>query len=178
MDNFDREWVLFGPQTGYSVDDETVEGLYLIYCEEPESVKIGISKNPLSRLSNLRTGSPSKLHLMFYSKLLGEVAEKTLHQHLENHRKTGEWFNWNADVQGFILGMIFAVSGVIQVSWPFASEADHSMFIKGVDWAHGFLDPNNDWTLESMTGMGGESAYKLYQSWNDVALTRIRKKKI
>lgn len=178
MSNFDREWILFGPQTGYSVDDETVEGLYFIYCEEPKSIKIGISTTPLNRLSNLGTGSPSRLHLVFYSRLFGSAAEEKLHQLLRSHRRTGEWFRWNEKVQGFALGVIFSVSGVIQVSWPFSSNCDHSMFIEGVDWAHGFLDPDNRWTLESMTGMGGESAFELFQSWNKVALARLREKKI
>lgn len=177
MSNFDREWILFGPKTGYSVDDESVEGLYFIYCEEPKSIKIGISTKPLTRLSNLGTGSPSQLHLVFYSKLFGKTAEGTLHQLLSRYRRTGEWFDWNAKVQGFALGVIFAVSGVIQVSWPFSSNCDHSMFIEGVDWAHEFLDPDNTWTLESMTGMDGENAFELFQSWNKVALTRIREKK-
>ncbi len=177
MGNFDREWILFGPQTGYSVADEAVEGLYFIYSEEPKSMKVGISTKPLTRLANLSTGSPSRLHLVFYSRLFGKAAEETLHRQLNSHRRTGEWFNWNAEVQGFILGVIFAVSGVIQVSWPFASKPDHSMFVKGVDWAHDFLDPDNKWTLESMTGMGGEDAVELFQSWNTVALARIREKK-
>lgn len=177
MSNFDREWILFGPETGFSVPGEVVEGLYFIYCENPKSIKIGISTTPLSRLSNLGTGSPSRLHLVFYSKLFGKAAEGTLHQKLSNHRRTGEWFDWNAKVQGFALGVIFAISGVIQVSWPFSADCDHSMFIEGVDWAHGFLDPDNMWTLESMTGMGGESAFELFQSWNKVALARLREKR-
>jgi len=177
VSNFDREWILFGPQTGYSVVDEAVEGLYFIYCEEPTSIKIGISTTPLNRLSNLGTGSPSMLHLVFYSRLFGRAAEETLHQLLSKHRRSGEWFRWNEKVQGFALGVIFAVSGVIQISWPFSSVCDHSMFIKGVDWAHGFIDPDNRWTLESITGMTGESAFELFQSWNKVALARLREKK-
>jgi hypothetical protein len=53
LSNFDKEWILFGPETGYSVPGEAVEGLYFIYCEDPKSIKIGISTTPLSRLSNL-----------------------------------------------------------------------------------------------------------------------------
>ena len=176
MSNFDREWILFGPQTGHSVNGESVEGIYFIYCEEPKSIKIGISTKPLKRLSDLGTGSPSRLHLVFYSKLVGKNAEETLHQLLWNHKRTGEWFDWNAKVQGFTLGVIFAMSGVIQVSWPFSFNCDHSMFIEGVDWAHGFLDPDNKWTLESMTGMAGENAFELFRSWNKVALARIQEK--
>lgn len=51
------------------------------------------------------------------------------------------------------------------------------MFIKGVDWAHGFLDPEKTWTLESMTGMHGESVFALFQSWNRVALARVQENK-
>lgn len=174
MSNFDREWILFGPRTGYSVEDDPVEGLYFIYCEEPKSIKIGISTTPLSRLSNLATGSPSPLHMVFYSRLFGKAAEETLHQLLSKHKRTGEWFDWSAEIQGFALGVIFAVSGAIQVSWPFSASCDRLMFVKGVDWAHGFLDPENRWTLQSITGIGGESAFELFQSWNKVALARIR----
>ncbi|MDD5712988.1 MAG: GIY-YIG nuclease family protein [Smithellaceae bacterium] len=174
MRNFDREWILFGPQTGFSVDGELVEGLYFIYCEDPKSIKIGISTTPLSRLANLGTGSPSRLHLVFYSRLFGKTAEETLHQLLSSHRRTGEWFDWNTKVQGFALGVIFAVSGVIQVSWPFSFNCDHEAFVEGVDWAHEFLDPDGRWTLESITGIGGESAFELFQSWSRVALARIR----
>jgi hypothetical protein len=46
------------------------------------------------------------------------------------------------------------------------------MFIKGVDWAHDFLDPNGEWTLEALTALGGESAFELFQSWSNMALTR------
>lgn len=176
MSNFDREWILFGPETGYSVDGDPAEGLYFIYCEVPRSIKLGISKVPLSRLSKLGTGSPSRLHLVFYSRLFGKEAEATLHQLLRSHRLKGEWFELNAKVQGFAMGIIFAVSGVIQVSWPFSANCDHSMFIEGVDWAHRFLDPDKTWTLESMTGMGGENAFALFQSWNNVALARLREK--
>jgi hypothetical protein len=176
VSNFDREWILFGPRTGFSVAGEIVEGLYFIYCEDPKSIKIGISKMPLNRLTNLRTGSPSQLHLVFYSRLFGKVAEDSLHHLLRSHRRTGEWFDWNEKVQGFALGVIFAVSGAIQISWPFAASCDHAMFVEGVDWAHGFLDPENRWSLQSMTGMGGEEAFELFQSWNRVALARLKEK--
>jgi hypothetical protein len=174
MSSFDREWVLFGPPTGYSVKDEPVEGLYFIYCDEPKAMKIGISSTPLSRLSNLATGSPSRLHIIFYSRLFGKAAEETLHHVLSAHRRSGEWFAWTAEVQGFALGVIFALSGAVQVSWPFSCNCDRLMFIEGVDWAHAFLDPDNGWTLQSMTGMGAESAFELFQSWNQVALSRLR----
>lgn len=174
MSNFDKEWILFGPQTGYSVGGNPGEGLYFIYCEEPSSLKVGISTQPLNRLANLGTGSPSKLHLVFYSKLFGKAAEGRLHQLLSSDRRNGEWFYWNAKVQGFALGVIFAVSGVIQVSWPFSANCDKHMFIEGVDWAHSFLDPEKTWTLELLTGMSGETAFELFESWNTVATARIR----
>lgn len=111
MSNFDREWILFGPETGYSVDGEPVEGLYVIYCEEPKSIKIGISTAPFTRPSNLGTGSPSRLHLVFYSRPFGRAAEETLHQLLSGHRRTGEWFDWNEKVQGFVLGVLRRLQG-------------------------------------------------------------------
>lgn len=174
MSYLDREWIVFGPQTGFSVDEEPVEGLYLIYCDDPKSVKIGISAQPLSRISNLNTGSPSQLHLLFYSKLLGKGAEGELHAFLSEHRRSGEWFNWSQEVQGFLLGLIFGISGVIQVSWPFAAASEGSMFVCGINWIHKFLDPDERWTLAPMAGMDGERAFELFQNWSEYAL-RTRK---
>ena len=136
MGYFDREWIVFGPATGYSVVEESVEGLYLIYCDDPKSVKIGVSGRPLSRISDLNTGSPSQLHLIFYSKLLGKRAEEKLHLHLLKYQRSGEWFDWAPEVQCFLLGLIFGISGVIQISWPFVEISDKSQFICGVDWIH------------------------------------------
>ncbi|KPQ40031.1 MAG: hypothetical protein HLUCCO16_04715 [Phormidium sp. OSCR] len=170
MSYLDREWVVFGPEIGYSVNENSVKGLYLIYCDDPNSVKIGISAQPLARISNLNTGSPSQLHLFFYSKLLGTVAENKLHAALAEYRRGGEWFNWSPEVQGFLLGLIFGISGVIQVSWPFAAAANSSMFIAGVNWIHKYLDPDEKWTLQPMTVIGGEKALELFQDWNNFVL--------
>ncbi len=104
------------------------------------------------------------------------MAEETLHQLLTSHNLSGEWFDWNEEVQGFALGIIFGVSGVIQISWPFSSNCDHTMFVKGVSWVHGFLDPDKKWSLEAMTGIGGEGAFALFQSWNKVATARMTEK--
>jgi hypothetical protein len=174
MSYLDREWIVFGPETGYSVEEEPLEGLYLIYCDDPKSVKIGISARPLTRISNLNTGSPSQLHLFFYSKLIGRVAETKLHEMLSGYRRAGEWFDWSPEVQGFLLGMVFGISGSLQVSWPFSASCDSAQFIAGVNWIHKFLDPDNRWTLEPMTGMDGERAFKLFQEWNDYALRSRR----
>ena len=177
MSYFDREWIVFGPQTGYSVVEDPVEGLYFIYCNDPKSVKIGISARPLSRISKLNTGSPSQLHLIFYSKLLGKKAEDELHALLSEHRRSGEWFNWTPELQGFLLGLIFGISGVIQVSWPFAARSNSSMFISGVNWIHNFLDPNEMCTLVPMTGMDGERAFELFQQWSEVAKQSLKESK-
>jgi len=152
-----------------------VEGLYFIYYDNPKSVKIGIPARPLTRISNLNTGSPSQLHLIFYSKLLGKGSEEKLHAILSEYRRSGEWFNWSPVVQGFLLGLIFGISGVIQLSWPFAWKCDSSLFISGVTWIHNLLDPEDRWTLESLTGMDGEKAFKLFQNWSEFAL-QARKK--
>ena len=140
-------------------------------------MKIGISARPLSRISKLNTGSPSQLHLIFYSKLLGKKAEDELHALLSEHRRSGEWFNWTPELQGFLLGLIFGISGVIQVSWPFAARSNSSMFISGVNWIHNFLDPNEMCTLVPMTGMDGERAFELFQQWSEVAKQSLKESK-
>lgn len=176
-DRFDREWIVFGPQSGYSVESADAEGLYLIYCHDPRSVKVGISGSPLRRISTLNMGSPTRLYLMFYTRLLGRVAEGELHRVLEDDRQSGEWFSWTPRVQGFLLGVVFGISGVLQVSWPFASYLDSDRFGQGVDWAHGFLDPDERHTLLPMTGMGGEEMVRLFTSWSDMAKERRRKER-
>lgn len=165
MSYLHREWIVFGPKTGYSVIDAPMKGLYFIYCKNPESVKIGVSASPTTRRTTLNTGSPSELHLIFYSKLLGKDAEDKLKVLLHEHNFNREWYYWNPEIQGFLLGVIFGISGVIQVSWPFAGDCDSSMFISGVKWVHRILDPDGNWTLAPMTGMDGEKAFELFQTW-------------
>lgn len=58
-----------------------------------ERVKIGVSANPLSRLTDLQTGSPSPLAVVWRIACPNARAlESALHERYAPHRTHGEWF--------------------------------------------------------------------------------------
>ncbi len=62
-------------------------------------IKIGVTTNRVVRLNNLQSGNPNKLDYFacypFSSEEEAYLAEKTLHEHFEEERLSGEWFNVN-----------------------------------------------------------------------------------
>lgn len=67
--------------------------VYWILNDDLNMVKVGVSTNPKSRLSQLQTGNSSKLTLVGVS---DEVDEKALHELYSPFRVNMEWFEWNA----------------------------------------------------------------------------------
>lgn len=67
------------------------EFLYLIQGENGGYIKIGISDSIEDRLSQLQTGSPVLLNIVYSCK--GAKLEKKLHTHFANKRMHGEWFD-------------------------------------------------------------------------------------
>lgn len=63
-----------------------------------DNVKIGVSKNPESRLKELQTGHSCKLKILesfpFASRLEAYDVEKRLHHRYRRHRLNGEWFKF------------------------------------------------------------------------------------
>jgi Meiotically Up-regulated Gene 113 (MUG113) protein len=76
---------------------EALDGwIYVIQCMEPKSVKIGFTtKHPKERLRQLQTGSPTELILMGWFPA-NQKQERALHDKLDEHRLTGEWFTTEA----------------------------------------------------------------------------------
>lgn len=68
--------------------------LYIIREKETNSFKIGVSKNPKSRLKELQTANPNTLFisLLFDTQKNAVILEKFLHKHFRKKRKKGEWF--------------------------------------------------------------------------------------
>lgn len=73
--------------------------VYFMQSDQSRSrkpVKIGISHNPLLRMSELQVGNPCKLTILttieFKSRSDAEMAEKFLHRRLKNMNVRGEWF--------------------------------------------------------------------------------------
>lgn len=69
--------------------------VYLIKCENTDSYKIGISKNPQKRIKQLQVGHPDNLILI--DKYLTENYNKVeiaLHNSFIHLKKRGEWFEF------------------------------------------------------------------------------------
>jgi len=68
--------------------------IYLIQSLEDGYYKIGISKHPNKRLSQLQTGNSSKLKLVeTYQSEYAEIIEQTLQRRYSYLNKEGEWFD-------------------------------------------------------------------------------------
>ena len=69
--------------------------LYIIQSDKTGSLKIGRSKDPVSRLKQLQTGSPHSLKLILIAENKGHL-EKKLHKDLKRfkNRRKGEWFDF------------------------------------------------------------------------------------
>lgn len=64
--------------------------------------KVGISANPAARLSNMQTGSPELLYLVYesrpVSRQMAVEVERIVHAHLAEWRLHGEWFDLPYDL--------------------------------------------------------------------------------
>ena len=68
--------------------------IYAIYCPNKNEVKIGYAGNPISRLSQLQTGTTDRLDLLMT--FVGGIAEeKQIHKELADYRISGEWFRYS-----------------------------------------------------------------------------------
>ena len=81
--------------------------VYFIADLEKDVVKIGVSKNPKSRLKQLQTSNSNKLALLGY--IEGNFPEeKQLHLYFGKYKKEGEWFSLDKD--NFIIDYINSVN--------------------------------------------------------------------
>lgn len=65
--------------------------VYLIVCEETQTCKIGVAKNPRRRLTQLRCSSPYNLEI--YAVISGDIVEeRRLHAMFSEYRLEREWF--------------------------------------------------------------------------------------
>jgi len=70
--------------------------IYFIGQDWDHPVKIGIAKNPKSRLGQLQTGNPSRLKILdtYEPKGVDDCdVEKRMHKAIKEYRLTGEWFD-------------------------------------------------------------------------------------
>lgn len=75
--------------------------IYFILAPKAEAIKIGYSKSPLARFSNLKTGSPEEL--VFYGSIPGtRDGEIAMHRRFKHLRINGEWFRECGELYNFI----------------------------------------------------------------------------
>jgi hypothetical protein len=70
------------------------QSVYIMQCSQTGVVKIGVSNNPVSRLSAIQTGYPFLLKLERIIKTdEPRLLERQLHKLLDDFRLKGEWFD-------------------------------------------------------------------------------------
>ena len=77
--------------------------VYMVYCAG--KVKIGITRDILRRLSQLRHGSPNPMSLIWL--IHGDKrTEQALHKRFSEVRQRGEWFDVSEDMRGFLASRV------------------------------------------------------------------------
>lgn len=75
--------------------------VYFIVAGDANAVKIGFSRNPGARFTNLSTGSP--VPLVFYGSIpANRNTETALHQKFKHLRMDGEWFRGTPELYDHI----------------------------------------------------------------------------
>ena len=74
--------------------------VYLAYTDL--YVKIGRTKNPKKRMSDLASGCPLKLKIIFRRET-PELNESSLHEKFREHRLHHEWFNLHNEIKKLIV---------------------------------------------------------------------------
>lgn len=72
-----------------------IDGSFIyVITGPPGMVKVGVTKNPRLRFATLQTGCPYPLKLvtLLATPGTGFVVEARIHEILDDHRATGEWF--------------------------------------------------------------------------------------
>lgn len=84
----------------YQRDGTPPTNIYLIQDQESGLVKIGRSRNPRQRLSDLRVGGRKLVLLLFFPGIVAD--EESFHKALARKRVRGEWFRLSGgDIERF-----------------------------------------------------------------------------
>ena len=68
-----------------------------------EFVKFGISNDPFSRIRELQTGNPYKIHLLLSVDYeYCQETERTIHKYFDSKRGIGEWFKIDDEITKFV----------------------------------------------------------------------------
>jgi hypothetical protein len=99
--------------------------IYIIAIDGHDLCKVGISKNPQSRLSQLNTGSPYKMRFVCILETPNaseaRKLESAFHKVMRKHRTNGEWFSLNA------------AEAIRAMTWNVSSYFEHHIDLEGVE---------------------------------------------
>ena len=100
--------------------------VYFVTSDKNEQVKIGYSKNPWARLSELRRSYGSELSVVATIKT-EDKSEVSIHQALDDFRLEGEWFSKSdaitAAISQISSGVVTTVDGVVDYVSSYGSSA-------------------------------------------------------
>jgi predicted GIY-YIG superfamily endonuclease len=88
-----KEGVKLRLRSAFFMGDYDEKFIYLMQTENGLS-KIGVSKNPESRIKSIQTGCAYKVYLVAYWKVMDRatLVEASVHKLLKKFRNQGEWF--------------------------------------------------------------------------------------
>ena len=79
--------------------------IYFVQARTSQSIKIGFSKRPEARLKALATGAPEPIELL--GSIVGTPsAERALHKRFDHLRISGEWFENDPELIGYIKAVL------------------------------------------------------------------------
>lgn len=81
-------------------------GVYAIRAHGLPFVKIGVSRDILKRLNELKTGCPTRAYVYSYLPDGTQKDERALHVKLQHWRVGGEWFHWNGSVRSELVRFV------------------------------------------------------------------------
>lgn len=83
------------------LEGEDRSGIYFVHSKTTNLVKIGFSREPRARLTNLRVASPCALRMLTVIDGTRED-EKRLHKRFRSLRSHGEWFHFLPAIKKFL----------------------------------------------------------------------------
>jgi len=76
--------------------------IYFIGTEDKKSIKIGMSKNPWSRVRELQTGNNQKINVITTLATTEATTDREVHELFPTTKIHGEWFEWDSNISQVI----------------------------------------------------------------------------
>jgi len=162
--------------------------IYIIQRNSDRRIKIGISKDPVSRIKQLQCGSACQLELIYQSKEMtnAKYVESAVHKSLSG-RLCGEWFNCSVDVAITTIenNLVFSenLTPIPISKAPFILQMvvdlrDERMCAAGIDLALQMNEPDfkesQNFILRMLITLISGSDYNYFRCMNDVDMALKR----